>query len=119
MAVPATTHFRQALDKGDTLAQRPHMHWVKKSKLSWVREQRDRGARIVAVELADGATPLTLLESARVPTVLLLGNEAAGVPTEAIALAHECVQIPMIGIGRSLNVAVAGSLVAYRLAGLA
>ena len=34
------------------------------------------------------------------------------------ALADDVVQIPMVGIGMSLNVAVAGSLVAYRLAGL-
>jgi len=30
-----------------------------------------------------------------------------------------CVEIPMVGTGASLNVAVAGSLVLYRLAGLA
>jgi hypothetical protein len=33
--------------------------------------------------------------------------------------ADECVEIPMVGRGASLNVAVAGSLVLYRLAGLA
>jgi tRNA (guanosine-2'-O-)-methyltransferase len=31
---------------------------------------------------------------------------------------HEAVEIPMIGIGASLNVAVAGSLVLYKLAGM-
>jgi tRNA G18 (ribose-2'-O)-methylase SpoU len=31
--------------------------------------------------------------------------------------AHICVEIPMVGKGASLNVAVAGSLVLYRLAG--
>ena len=30
----------------------------------------------------------------------------------------ECVEIPMGGVGSSLNVAVAGSLVLYRLAGM-
>ncbi|QXC61923.1 hypothetical protein KSP35_03610 [Aquihabitans sp. G128] len=34
-------------------------------------------------------------------------------------LCDVAVQIPMLGVGHSLNVAVAGSLVAYRLAGLA
>jgi hypothetical protein len=35
-----------------------------------------------------------------------------------LAEADDCVEIPMIGRGASLNVAVAGSLVLYRLAGL-
>jgi tRNA G18 (ribose-2'-O)-methylase SpoU len=33
--------------------------------------------------------------------------------------ADDCIEIPMVGQGASLNVAVAGSLVLYRLAGLA
>jgi hypothetical protein len=37
---------------------------------------------------------------------------------EVLAEVDECVEIPMVGCGASLNVAVAGSLVAYRLAGL-
>lgn len=34
------------------------------------------------------------------------------------AAADECVEVPMAGWGAILNVAVAGSLVVYRLAGL-
>ena len=85
---------------------------------NWIANQRKQDRRIVAVEVADGALPLTLLEPAREPTVLLLGNEGSGVPEEAMRLADQFVQIPMLGVGISLNVAVAGSLVAYRLAGL-
>lgn len=59
-----------------------------------------------------------MLEPARRPTVLLLGHEGQGVPSEALELTDELVEIPMVGSGKSLNVAVAGSLVAYRLAGL-
>ena len=49
---------------------------------------------------------------------MLLGHERHGVPPEAWPLIDEVVVIPMIGTGASLNVAVAGSLVVYRLAGL-
>lgn len=118
MAVPATKHYRTALEKGDTLAYRPHVHWVRDSKKAWVRRQQAEGRQVIAVELADGATPLALLAPARQPTVLLLGHEGQGVPEDFVGLADETVQIPMIGVGVSLNVAVAGSLVAYRLAGL-
>ena len=57
-------------------------------------------------------------EPARQPTVVLLGHEHHGVPDEVVDSADLCVEIPMVGIGASLNVAVAGSLVLYRLAGL-
>lgn len=102
-----------------TLVRRPHLHWVHRSKERWVRERHDHGWRVVAVELADGATPLHRLGPARQRTVLLLGHEHTGVPVDLWDVVDEVVEIPMVGIGASLNVAVAGSLVLYRLAGLA
>lgn len=120
IAVPDTPHYRDALAQGDTLGRRrPHVHRVRRSKEGWIERERERGAVIVAVELADGAVPLTLLEPARVRTVILLGHERGGVPDEAMELSDLAVEIPMVGSGSSLNVAVAGSLVLYRLAGLA
>jgi tRNA G18 (ribose-2'-O)-methylase SpoU len=119
LAVPRTRHYQEALRIGDTLrGRRPCIHWVAPSKEGWLEEQRRVGKRLVAVELADGATPLTRLQPARAPTVLLLGHERSGVPDDVLAEVDECVEIPMVGWGASLNVAVAGSLVAYRLAGL-
>ena len=120
IAVPNTPHYKDALSVGDTLKRRrPCIHWITSSKQKWIETERGAGKRIVAVELADDATPLTRLEPAREPTVLLLGHEHQGVPDEVLAWVDECVEIPMVGWGASLNVAVAGSLVAYRLAGLA
>ena len=119
MAVPRTDHYRTALARGDTLARRPHIHWINQSKRSWIRSERTRGAVILAVELAEDATPLALLEPARQTTVVLLGHEHHGVPEDVWPLIDDVVQIPMIGRGASLNVAVSGSLVLYRLAGLA
>lgn len=118
MAVPDTDHYR-ALSHGDTLARRPHVHWLHQSKLGWIQQERARGSTVVAVELAEDAVPLTLLRPARQTTVILLGHERHGVPEEAWPLADDVVEIPMVGRGASLNVAVAGSLVLYRLAGLA
>jgi tRNA (guanosine-2'-O-)-methyltransferase len=51
-------------------------------------------------------------------TVVVLGHEQVGIPPEAVELLDVAVEIPMVGSGASLNVAVAGSLVLYRLAGL-
>ena len=119
MAVPSTEHYRRSLARGDTLVRRPHIHWVNRSKARWINQQRERGCTILAVELAEDATSLTGLEPAKAPTVVLLGHEHHGVPEEVWPLLDVVVEIPMVGKGASLNVAVAGSLVLYRLAGLA
>jgi tRNA (guanosine-2'-O-)-methyltransferase len=120
IAVPDTPHYRHALTIGDSrrVARRCCIHWIDTGKDRWIRLQRQRGWRILAVELADDAVALARLTPAAQPTVVLLGHETEGVPVEHVDGADACVEIPMIGSGSSLNVAVAGSLVLYRLAGL-
>jgi tRNA G18 (ribose-2'-O)-methylase SpoU len=120
IAVPDSAHYRQALATGDTLGprRRPHVHWVSGGKERWIAKQRAAGWRILAVELADDAVSLPRVEPARERTVVLLGHEWHGIPEEQVAGADLCVEIPMVGQGASLNVAVAGSLVLYRLAGM-
>ena len=121
LAVPDTPHYHEALGVGETLrgARRPCIHWVRRSREGWVASQQSAGWRVVVVELAEGATPLPRLDVARQRSLVLLGHERHGVPADLVETADECVEIPMVGRGASLNVAVAGSLVLYRLAGLA
>lgn len=121
IAVPDTEHYRHALRQGDTLgpARRPCIHWIRTGKDRWIAEQRASGWTIVAVELAEGAIALPRLDPAQRRTVILLGHEWHGIPDEHVEAADACVEIPMVGQGASLNVAVAGSLVLYRLAGMA
>jgi tRNA (guanosine-2'-O-)-methyltransferase len=120
IAVPDTKHYRHALEQGDTLGPRrqPCTHWIHTGKDRWIEQQRADGWSIVAVELAEGAIALPRLEAATVRTVILLGHEWHGIPDEHVEAADLCVEIPMVGRGASLNVAVAGSLVLYRLAGM-
>lgn len=121
IAVPDTEHYRHALRQGDTLGpgRRPCIHWIRTGKDRWIAEQRASGWMIVAVELAEGAIALPRLDPAGRRTVILLGHEWHGIPEEQVDAADLCVEIPMVGQGASLNVAVAGSLVLYRLAGMA
>jgi tRNA (guanosine-2'-O-)-methyltransferase len=72
----------------------------------------------VAIELAEDATRLADLQPARERTVVVPGHEHGGVPDHLWDIIDEVVEIPMVGAGSSLNVAVDGSLIAYRLAGL-
>jgi tRNA (guanosine-2'-O-)-methyltransferase len=94
------------------------VHWVAQDVTGWLGAQRDRGTDVVGVELADEAVRLADLPAARRRTVIVLGHESSGIPSEALDLLDVVVEIPMVGTGQSLNVAVAGSLVLYRLAGL-
>ena len=116
MAIPDTDHYRQALRRGDTLAARPCLHWVD-SKLGWIQRQSE-GAQIIGVELDEDAIPLSELRQARTRTIVLLGHEHSGLPHEVWPFLDRVVEIPMLGVGQSLNVAVAGSLILYKLAGL-
>jgi tRNA (guanosine-2'-O-)-methyltransferase len=93
------------------------VHWTGRDASQWLREQRSAGSRIIGIELADEAVRLADLPAARQRTIAVLGHEQSGIPPEAIDLLDVAVEIPMIGTGASLNVAVAGSLVLYRLAG--
>jgi len=74
--------------------------------------------QILGVELSDESIRLADLPAARTRTVVVLGNESDGIPPEAMDMLDVAVEIPMIGTGDSLNVAVAGSLVLYTLAGV-
>jgi tRNA (guanosine-2'-O-)-methyltransferase len=86
--------------------------------VGWLREQRAADAHIVGVELADEAIRLADLTLASRRTIVVLGHESVGIPPEALDLVDTVVEVPMLGTGHSLNVAVAGSLVLYKLAGL-
>ncbi|HMD44816.1 MAG TPA: TrmH family RNA methyltransferase [Acidimicrobiales bacterium] len=118
LAVPNTKHYRQSVEIGNTLARPPCIHWVDGDRLAWLEVRRADGSTVVGVELADGALSLAQVAPARRRTVICLGHERFGLPDQAWALLDTVVEIPMVGTGASLNVAVAGSLVLYKLAGL-
>jgi tRNA (guanosine-2'-O-)-methyltransferase len=118
LVVPRLSWVPEALARGNTLRRRSCVHWVGGDPIGWLARQRDRGSVIVGVELVDEAIRLADLPAARARTVVVLGHEQGGIPPQALELFDTAVEIPMVGTGTSLNVAVAGSLVLYRLAGL-
>lgn len=118
LAVPPWRWVDEALARGNTLRRPACVHRVG-HPTGWLARQHDRGAWVLGVELAEDAIRLADLPAAPRRTVIVLGHEQGGIPSEALDLLDDVVEIPMIGIGASLNVAVAGSLVLYKLAGLA
>ncbi len=117
LAVPRLPWVPDALARGNTLRHRTCVHFTG-NPINWLTRQREAGVRVVGVELAEESVRLADLPAARVPTVAVLGHEQHGIPPEALDLLDQVVEIPMVGHGTTLNVAVAGSLVLYRLAGL-
>jgi tRNA (guanosine-2'-O-)-methyltransferase len=117
LAVPPFDWVNEALARGNTLRRRACVHRVA-DPLRWLENERANGAEIIGVELADESIRLGDLPAARRRTVAVLGHEATGIPPDALDLLDCVVEIPMVGTGHSLNVAVAGSLVLYKLAGL-
>ncbi|GHG17972.1 MULTISPECIES: TrmH family RNA methyltransferase [Amycolatopsis] len=117
LAVPRFPWVPEALRRGNTLRRPACVHWVHDPP-SWLARERAAGTRVVGVELAEEAVRLADLPAARGRTIAVLGHEQTGIPPEALDLLDSVVEIPMVGTGASLNVAVAGSLVLYKLAGL-
>lgn len=118
LAVPRLPWVPEALARGNTLRHPACVHWVYGDVQAWLRRQHEGGSAVVGVELTDESVRLADLPVARRRTVVVLGNESSGIPPEALETLDVAVEIPMVGTGKSLNVAVAGSLVLYKLAGL-
>ncbi len=117
LAVPRFPWVPEALRRGNTLRRPACVHWVHDPP-GWLARERAAGTKVVGVELAEEAVRLADLPAARGRTIAVLGHEQTGIPPEALDLLDSVVEIPMVGTGASLNVAVAGSLVLYKLAGL-
>ncbi|NUT91603.1 MAG: TrmH family RNA methyltransferase [Saccharothrix sp.] len=117
LAVPRLPWVPEALARGNTLRHRTCVHFTG-DPVRWLTRQRQDGVRVLGVELADEAVRLADLPAARGATIAVLGHEQHGIPDEAVGLLDQAVEIPMVGHGTTLNVAVAGSLVLYKLAGL-
>jgi tRNA (guanosine-2'-O-)-methyltransferase len=79
-----------------------------------VVQMQAAGYRVVAVELAQGAIPYVEYDFPA-QVCLVVGNEDHGVTRATLAACDGAVFLPMYGKGRSLNVSVALSIVAYHV----
>lgn len=68
---------------------------------------------IAGVEQATNSVPL---QSYCFPKhcVVVLGNEQTGMPASILPLLDVCVEIPMLGVTRSLNAHVSGAMVLWQ-----
>jgi 23S rRNA (guanosine2251-2'-O)-methyltransferase len=93
----------------------PHQPWeYVKDPVKLVKDKQKEGHQVVVVEQTDDSIPYHegLFE---LPLVLVLGHERLGVRQELVDLADLTVEIPILGLGNSHNVAVASGIVLYHI----
>jgi len=78
--------------------------------LEWLMQLRNEGCVIVGVEQTSSSVQLLDYQFPDKPTVLLLGKEKEGIPVQFLDAVDQCVEIPQLGIIRSLNVHVSGAI---------
>jgi len=79
---------------------------------SFLEEKRKEGYSLLGVEQASGSI---MLDQFIFPSkcLLLLGREKQGIPPQFIHLLDSCIEIPQLGMIRSLNVHVSASIVMW------
>ncbi len=76
-----------------------------------LRQFHERGMQVLAAAVKEEATPFYDVDYC-VPTAVVLGNEAEGLPHEVVEACDDAVVIPMYGLTQSLNISVAAAVIA-------
>jgi 23S rRNA (guanosine2251-2'-O)-methyltransferase len=82
--------------------------------LDVVRELKDRGVQVVALEQTPTSHPYQSF-SYQFPLAIVLGHEVDGVAPDVLANVDASVELPMYGRGNSLNVISSASILLYHL----
>jgi len=106
---PALLAFNEAIS---TRADRWLEITTHASTAACLSRLKGAGLGIVATRLGERARPYTDLDYTR-PLALVFGSESLGISDEALSFADEVIQIPMVGMVRSLNLSVAVAVVLY------
>ena len=77
--------------------------------LGWLHNKKSEGYFIIGLEQTASSKCLTKMKFPD-KTVLLLGKEKEGIPIQFLSAVDQCIEIPQLGIIRSLNVHVSGAI---------
>ena len=78
----------------------------------WLLNRRGDGYALIGLEQTADSSPLPAFAFPR-RACLVLGREKEGLPPELLALMDSCVEIPQLGVVRSLNVHVSAACAIY------
>jgi tRNA G18 (ribose-2'-O)-methylase SpoU len=96
----------------------PHQPWeYHEDPLPLAEQLKKEGYTIVVLEQTNKSVPYHAAGAAAysLPLALVLGHERRGVRQELVELADTVIEIPILGIGNSHNVAVSASMVLYKI----
>ncbi|KDO29946.1 hypothetical protein SPRG_05136 [Saprolegnia parasitica CBS 223.65] len=79
---------------------------------TYCRRMQREGYTIVALEQTSSSESLTTYQFPD-KVVIVLGNEKEGIPVEILDAVDHCVEIPQLGVIRSLNVHVSGAILLW------
>lgn len=82
--------------------------------LKAVKELKDKGIQIVALEITNPTENYTNVEF-KYPTALVIGHEINGISEEIFNYVDTFISIPMLGQATSLNVATALGIAGYQM----
>jgi tRNA G18 (ribose-2'-O)-methylase SpoU len=77
--------------------------------LPWLKARKNEGYSIIGIEQTSSSQCLSKVQFEE-KSILLLGKEKEGIPVEFLQVVDKCVEIPQLGIIRSLNVHVSGAI---------
>lgn len=91
-----------------------YLAWERADAATAVAAEKAAGARIVAVELAEGTEPADTADLSG-PICLVLGHEDRGIAKRTLALCDAGIHLPQLGRVGSLNVATAAAVAIWEV----
>ncbi|MBI3787318.1 MAG: RNA methyltransferase [Ignavibacteriales bacterium] len=80
-----------------------------------IHKLKQQKLKICCLELTDATTPYYSIQSKDFPLALVVGNEITGISKDIVSECDMAIEIPMVGIKQSLNVAVAYGIAIFEL----
>ncbi|HLC49016.1 MAG TPA: TrmH family RNA methyltransferase [Candidatus Andersenbacteria bacterium] len=89
----------------------PHQPWqYQEDPRDFITQKKQGGYKVVALEQTTNSIPY-FAATYTLPTILIVGHERLGVRQELLELADTLIEIPILGIGNSHNVAMATGII--------
>lgn len=113
--MPGTVEHAEREIEKTAIKTIPYVPWEKaEDTIKLIKDLKQKGVQIVAIEQTDNSVPYTTVDY-HFPVALVFGHERDGVSDEVLELCDKIVEIPMYGMGNSLNVATSFAVVGYEL----
>lgn len=115
--LPSHKCYKKSLEKRivkTALKSLGHVDWeYKKSTLEIVKELKQKNINIISLEQTKLSVDYKKANYKK-PIAIVVGNEVLGVTKEVLKNSDQIVEIPMHGVGKSLNVATAVGIILYK-----